>query len=140
MKTDRERIPLVLRRTERGLEPRSRQARDILDGYALHSDVEVTIRKRRSLPQLRLYWAMLNNVVEATGAYPDAEHLHEAVKMELGMTSPMRLMTGEVVWVPDSVALSKMDSAQFQRFFDQAAELLARTYGFDPLSEAQEAA
>lgn len=140
MKSDRERIPLILRRTERGLEPRSRQAADLLAAYALHSDVEVTIKKRRSLPQLRLYWSMLQNVVEATGAYPDAEHLHEAVKMELGMTSPMRLMTGEVVWVPDSVALSKMDSAQFQRFFDQAAELLARTYGFDPLSEAQEAA
>jgi hypothetical protein len=140
MKTDRERIPLVLKRTERGLEPRSRQAADLLAAYALHSEVEVTIKKRRSLPQLRLYWAMLNNVIEATGAYPTAEAMHDSIKFELGYTTPMRLMTGQVVWVPDSVALSKMDSAQFQRFFDQAAELLARTYGFDPLAETQEAA
>lgn len=140
MKTDREKIPLVLRRTERGLEPRSRQAADLLSSYALHSDVEVTIKKKRSLPQLRLYWKMLQSVVEATGAYPDAEHMHDAIKMELGMTTPMRLMSGQVVWIPDSVALSKMDSAQFQKFFDQAAKLLAETYGFDPLQETQQEA
>ncbi len=90
MKPDRERIPLILRRTERGLEPRTRQASDLLAGYALHSDVEVSIKKRRSLPQLRLYWRMLQNVVEATGAYPTAEHLHDAVKIHLGFTTPMK--------------------------------------------------
>jgi hypothetical protein len=72
MKPDRERIPLVLRRTERGLEPRTRQAADLLAEYALHSDVEVSIKKRRSLPQLRLYWAMLQNAVTATNAWPTA--------------------------------------------------------------------
>lgn len=137
MKPDREKIPLILRRTERGLEPRTRQAADLLAGYALHSDVEVSIKKRRSLPQLRLYWSMLHNVIEATGAYPDAEHLHDAIKMELGFTAPMKLMSGEVVWMPDSVALAKMDAKQFKAFFDQAAELLARTYGFDPLAETE---
>lgn len=140
MKTDRERIPIVLRRTERGLEPRSRLARDILDQYAEHSDVEVTIKKRRSLPQLRLYWTMLQKVVEATGAYPTAEHLHDAVKMQLGYTSPMRLLDGGVAWIPDSVAMAKMDAVQFKGFFDSAAELLAKTYGFDPLAETEQEA
>ena len=137
MKADREKIPLVLRRTERGLEPRSRLAADALAQYALHSDVEVTVKKKRSLPQLRLYWAMLQTVVEATGAYPDAEHLHDAIKVELGYTAPMRLLSGEVVWIPDSVAIARMDSAQFKAFFASAAELLARTYGFDPLAETE---
>lgn len=132
MKPDREKIPLVLRRTERGLEPRSRQAADLLAGYALHSDVEVSIKKRRSLPQLRLYWAMLNNVIEATGAYPTAEHLHDALKMELGFTTPMRLLSGDVVFVPDS--------AEFRKFFDMAAAKLAEIYGFDPLQDSKEAA
>ena len=140
MKPDRERIPLILRRTERGLEPRSRQAADLLAGYALHSDVEVTVRKKRSLPQLRLYWAMLNNVIEATGAYPSAEHLHDALKVELGFTMPMKRLSGEVVYIPDSAAMAKMDSAQFRRFFDMAAAKLAETFGFDPLAETQEAA
>ena len=132
--TQRDKSPLVLRRTERGLEPRSRLAADALAQYAFGSDVEVTVKKRRSLPQLRLFWAMLQNVVEATGAYPTAEHLLDAIKVDLGYTAPMRLLSGDVVFVPDSIALSRMDSAQFRAFFDRAVELLARTYGFDPLA------
>lgn len=140
MKTDREKIPLILRRTERGLEPRSQLARDALAQYALHSDVEITVRKRRSLPQLRLYWAMLQNVVEATGAWPTAEHLHDALKMDLGYTTPVKGMDGKLLMIPDSAAMSKMDSAQFRAFFDAAAARLAEICGFDPLAETQEAA
>lgn len=140
MKQDREKIPLILRRTERGLEPRSQLARDALAQYALHSDVEITVRKRRSLPQLRLYWAMLQNVVEATGGWASAEHLHEALKLDLGYTTPVKTMDGKLLMIPDSVALAKMDSAQFQKFFDTAAARLAEVCGFDPLQETQEAA
>lgn len=134
MTPDREKIPLILRRTERGLEPRSRLARDLLDKYAVHSDVEVSIRKRRSLPQLRMYWAMLNNVVEATGAWPDAEHLHDALKLDLGYVTPIKGMDGKLAMIPDSAAMSKMDSAQFKTFFDAAAARLAEVCGFDPLA------
>lgn len=140
MKPDREKIPLVLRRTERGLEPRSRLAADMLAQYAVHSDVEVTIKKRRSLPQLRLYWAMLNNVVEATGAWPTAEHLHDALKLDLGYTTPVKGMDGRLVMIPDSAAMSKMDAPQFKVFFDAAAAKLAEVCGFDPLKELEQAA
>ncbi len=136
----KESSPLVLRRTERGLEPRSRLARELLDQYALHSDVEVSIKKRRSAPQLRRYWVMLHEVVEATGAWPTAEHLHSSLKLDLGYVTPIRLLDGGIVYVPDSAAMSSMDSAQFKRFFDAAAARLAETYGFDPLQETQEAA
>jgi hypothetical protein len=140
LKQDRERIPLVLRRTERGLEPRSRQAADLLAQYAVHSDVEVTVRKRRSLPQLRLYWAMLQSVVEATGAWPTAEHLHDALKLDLGFTTPVKTLDGTLVLIPDSAAMGRMDSAQFRAFFDAAAARLAEVCGFDPLAQTQEAA
>ena len=136
-KPDREKIPLVLRRTERGLEPRSQLARDVLAQYALHSDVEITVRKRRSLPQLRLYWAMLQNVVEATGAWPTAEHLHDALKLDLGYTTPVKDMDGKLVMIPDSAAMAKMDSSQFRAFFDAAAKRLAEVCGFDPLAEIE---
>ena len=140
MKQDREKIPLILRRTERGLEPRSRQATDLLAQYAVHSDVEVSIKKRRSLPQLRLYWLMLQNVVAATGAWPSAEHLHDALKLDLGFTTPVKTMDGRLVMIPDSAAMSKMDAAQFRIFFDSAAARLAEVCGFDPLANTEEAA
>lgn len=137
---DREKRTIVLRRTERGLEPRSRLDREMLEQYALHSDVEITIRKRRSHPQLRRYWVMLHQVVEATGAFPDAERLHEALKLDLGFVTPMKLLDGRMVYIPDSAAMSKMDAAEFSRFFDAAAKRLAEVCGVDPLAETQEAA
>lgn len=140
MKTDREKMPLVLRRTERGLEARSRLAQDMLAQFAVHSDVEVTIKKRRSLPQLKLYWAMLQNVVEATGAWPDAEHLHDALKLDLGYVTPIRTVDGKLAMIPDSAAMSKMDSIQFRKFFDAVAARLSEVCGFDPLSKMPEAA
>lgn len=140
MKQDRERIPIVLRRTERGLEAKTRLAADALAQYALHSDVEITIKKRRSLPQLRLYWAMLHNVVEATGAFPDAERLHEALKLDFGFVTPMKLLDGRMVYMPDSAAMSRMDAIEFRRFFDAAAKRLAEVCGFDPLAQDMEAA
>jgi len=140
MKQDRETAPLVLRRTERGLEPRSRLARDLLEQYALHSDVEITIKKRRSSRQLARYWVMLTEVVEATGAWHSAEKLHEALKLDLGLVTPMRLLDGRMVYVPDSTAMSKMDAAEFQRFFDRAAARLAEVCGFDPLAETEKEA
>ena len=136
----KENAPLVLRRTERGLEPRSRFAADLLSQYAIGSDVEITIKKRRSPKQLARYWVMLSEVVEATGAWPSAEKLHEALKLDLGFVTPMRLLDGRMVYMPDSTAMSKMDAAQFSRFFERAAARLAEVCGFDPLAETQEAA
>lgn len=138
MKQDRETAPLVLRRTERGLEPRSRFARDLLEQYALHSDVEITIKKRRSAPQLRRYWVMLHQVVEATGAWPTAEHAHESIKLALGMVTPIKLLNGGIAYIPDSAAMSKMDAVQFSRFFEAAAALIAERFGFDPLDDASQ--
>lgn len=140
MKSDREKMPFVLRRTERGLEPRSRLAEDMLAAFAVHSDVEVSIKKRRSLPQLKLYWSMLQNVVDATGAWPDAEHLHDALKLDLGYVTPIRTVDGKMALIPDSAAMNRMDSAQFRKFFDAVAARLAEVCGFDPLAATSEAA
>lgn len=137
-RASRETAPIVLRRTDRGLEPRSRLAADLLEKYPLHADVEVTIKRKRSHPQLRLYWVMLHKVVEATGAFPSAEHLHDALKFDLGMVSPMRLFDGRVVYVPDSAAMNGMDADEFRRFFDKAVARLSEVCGFDPLAAFDE--
>ena len=134
MMTDRERIPLMLRRTTRGLEPMDQLAADMLGVYAINSDVEVTVKKRRSLPQLRLYWAALQNFVEATGAYPTAEHAHDALKLDLGYTMPIKTLAGDIVFMPDSAAFGRMGDAQFKAFFDRAMARIAEVYGIDPLA------
>jgi len=136
MKPDIDHAPLVLRRTERGLEPRSRLASDLLSDYALHSEVEVRIKKRRSSPQNALYWVGLARLVEATDAYPTTQAIHNALKLDLGYTTPIRRLNGEIVWEPDSTAFSNMHGPDFQRYFDKARKLVIETFGCDPWAEA----
>ena len=94
--------------------------------------VEITIKQRRSLPQLQAYWSMLSRVVGATDAFASADHLHEALKMDLGYFRPMKLLSGEMVLVPDSVAFNKMTAPAFREYFAKAEKLIAEKFGIDP--------
>jgi hypothetical protein len=135
MKTDTDRSPIFMRRTIGGLAPCHAHDAERLDAFATGQDLEVTIKQRRSLPQQRLYWLTLHKVVQATGDYPSAEKLHEALKMALGVVSLMKTMDGKIVAIPDSTAFANMDGAAFKDFFDRSMDAIAERYGFDPLSE-----
>jgi hypothetical protein len=101
--------------------------------------IEITIKRRRSLPQLQAYWSMLARVVEATDAFPSAERLHEALKMDLGITTPIKTLTGDIFLIPDSVAFNKMTAPEFRAYFQAAEKRIAETFGIDP-AELREAA
>lgn len=132
---DRERAPIIMRRVRSGLTPVSPFDAEMLEAIGMGADVEVKIKQRRSLPQLRLYWSVLHKIVQATDAYPTAERLHEALKMATGHTVPVKMIgSREIMQIPDSVAFSKMSQADFKRYFDKAMELLATLTGSDPLA------
>lgn len=131
--TDRERAPIMLRRVRSGLTPVTAFDAEMLDSISMGSDVEVRIKQRRSLPQLRLYWSVLHKVIGATDAYPTAERLHDALKMATGHTVPVRRLDGTLVHIPDSVAFSKMSQGEFQVYFNKAMQLLTELIGVDPL-------
>ena len=125
---------IILRRTTHGLEALNRVDADALEAFPLGSDVEVTFKKRRSSAQARLYWAILGEVVEATGLWPTAKHMHRELKRALGYTDQIEnKFTGAVEYYDDSTAFSRMDGVAFKLYFDQAMKLIAETCGFDPL-------
>lgn len=132
-KTDREKRICLMRRKGSALFPVSQADDEILQELG-EGDVEVIFKQRRSLPQLRKYWAMLSDVVAATDSYPTAEHLHEALKLATGYTATITTLQGQVIVVPDSVAFSRMGPGEFKGFFDRAVRLISETYGIDPLA------
>jgi hypothetical protein len=69
--------------------------------------------------------------VEATGRFASAEHLHDAIKAQLGYVRSMKLMDGSEVLATDSAALAAMDAKEFNEFFNKAVELMNQTFGFD---------
>jgi hypothetical protein len=89
----------------------------------LGEDVEVQIIRGRSLPQLRLFWAILRHVAEAT-QWESAERLLVALKLRLGKYDLMKMPNGKVVPVPDSISFRAMTQDQFQEFMDKAIALI----------------
>lgn len=129
MKTDRERRICIVTRKGGSLLPVSAADAEILDGMAQGKEIEATFKYRRVPEQLRAYWWFLSYVIEATDAYPTADHLHEAIKFELGYVRKMAKLNGEIVIVPDSVALSAMDGQEFTKYFKRAERLIAERLG-----------
>jgi len=103
-----------------------------LDGVTNGQRVKVEIKEFRNAARARAYWAMLHDVVEATGTVLTAERLHEVLKLENGVIDTVRLPNGITVAIPGSIAFDKMSEAEFVSFFAKAQEWLARTYGFVP--------
>lgn len=77
-----ERMPIAVKRVGNRFVPTSRFDERLLMEQPEGVAIEVTVSRKRSLPQLRKYWAILNEVVEASPCnYPTAEKLHCALKM-----------------------------------------------------------
>lgn len=136
-KTDRERRPIFVRRKGSGLFPAGPEDQDALRQYPEGVELEMTVKQLRSLPQLRLYWAILHKVNEATGKFASAEHLHDAIKAKLGYVRQIKLLSGVEVIATDSAAFAAMDAQQFKEFFDKAMQLIAETFEFDPLNMSE---
>lgn len=130
---------LILRKGKKGIFPASPFDAEQLDGYPIGTEFRASSLTKRSLPQHRTYWKALSYVVQATGAWPTVEHLHEVVKRDLGYVTFARGLDGQSKEIVDSTAFDAMDQDAFKAFFDAAMARIAEATGFDPLQWMKEA-
>lgn len=109
-----------------------------LDGIANGQRVRIEVKEFRNAARARAYWAMLGDVIDATGCNLSPERLHEVVKLETGCIELVQLPNGMKVALPGSIAFDKMQEAEFVAFFNAAEEWLAATYGY--VNERRQAA
>lgn len=102
----------------------------MLESFAEGELVHVEIKTFRNNDRLRAYFAMLNDVIEATDCALSPEKLHELVKLETGCVDLVRLPSGMTVALPGSVAFDRMTETEFHTYFRRAEQWLAQTYGF----------
>lgn len=136
----KEKPPLIVRKTKRGIVPVSAFDEERLFALPLGSECELKAMTKRSWPQLKLYWSILSRVVAATGIAATAPHLHDLIKVELGYVTLVTLLDGSIASWPDSAALDAMEPPEFNAFFEAAMSLLADRCGFDPMQALAEAA
>lgn len=95
----------------------------------------------RNMAQHRKYFAILNNVVQATGEWTSTEDLRfdilRALRRGEERVSPV---DGTVRFVPDSMAVASMPKAEFERLYEDTMRWLTDRYQCDPEMLTQEAA
>jgi hypothetical protein len=131
---DKPPAPMVTR-TDKGLRPSRAWDAEDLANDPIGTEYELVKISRRKPKQHRTYWRAINLVVKATNRWPDAEHLHDELKLACGYyRKAANLATGEIMLIPDSTAFDRMEQDQWQGFMDKAMELVAKECGFDPLA------
>jgi LPS O-antigen subunit length determinant protein (WzzB/FepE family) len=103
--------------------PQDQAGAELLAKIPLGEDVAVKIMRDRSLPQHRLFWSVLRYVAEAS-EWETAEKLLVALKLRLGRYDLMKLPSGKVVPVPDSISFAAMTQDDFQQFMDKSIAII----------------
>lgn len=131
----------MFRRSALSLVPVSRDAREIIASVKEGANLFVEVWTPRNMAQHRKYFAILNNVVEATGRWTSTEHLRRDILVALHhYDESVDQFTGEVRKVPHSMAVASMPKADFERLYDDTITLLTEALGADPEMLTQEAA
>lgn len=87
----------------------------------------------RSPEHHKLYWSILGKACQATGKWPTSEHLHRELKMACGYYQTVVSEFGGIYYLPDTIAMNKMNQQEFNAFFEATMEKLASALGFDPM-------
>ena len=116
---------LTLKRSGLGFVPADRVTREALADIADGATMFAQRRNPRNMAQHRAYFAMLQNVCDATGKWPSVESLSYdlSVKLKRGTieTSPR---SGKARWIPDSRAVSAMSREDFERLHHDTVAVL----------------
>jgi hypothetical protein len=131
----------LYRKNGLALVPADRAARELHASIDDATGVFVQLWKPRNMAQHRKFFAILNNVVEATGRWTSTEHLRRDILISLNrFDEEVSRLTGEVRQVPHSMSVASMPKAEFERLYDDTIKLLTDALGCDPEMLTQEAA
>lgn len=130
---------LLRRRSSLILAPADGLAEIKIESFPMGRDILCTLKRARSNPNLRHYWACLHAFSRATDA-ASARVLHELLKMECGLVTPVSTQSGGLKLVPDSVAFDRLDERAFIDFKRRAFDALRINFGVDPTTLSNEGA
>jgi len=131
----------LFRRAALSFVPVNREARELLAAIREGASVFIEVWSPRNMAQHRKYFAVLRNVVEATGKWTSQEHLRRDILLSLHRYDEhVSELTGEVIKVPHSMAVASMPKDEFERLYADTIALLTDALGADPEMLTQEAA
>ncbi len=127
---------IVVRKNRIGLAPISPYDQEQMDGLKEGAEFDLVPRSKKSLQQERLYWAIVQRTVEATGIRPTKEHLHHDLSIAAGHCKARVARNGTVNFIPDSTV--GMGEAEYAIRFRDCMAKLAELVGYDPVEAMKE--
>lgn len=112
------------------LKPANEAGSQALSKLAHGEFVQIEIKRPRNIRHHRMFWALMTIVWDNMNQerYPTVEDLVAAVKIAAGLRTRIELPTGDVGFVPGSIAFHKMDQIQFSAFYDRVCDLIAKHF------------
>jgi hypothetical protein len=106
---------------------------EVIGTYPNGAVLTVDMHQRRTLPLLKKYWAVLNDVQEnCRTPWESKEEASDALKVALGVTDVGKTHTGRWFIRAGSIAFTSMDEAAFRAYYDKSMAILAEVTGIDP--------
>jgi len=133
----------LYRRTPYGFSPADEAGQKYWERFDVGSEVLLTFTLPRSLPQLKLYWALVKIAYDNNDVLTSKEETSDCIKMACGLVEVQHIkFKGE--WFkrkkPLSIAFESMEQGEFNEFFDRAMSYVCEELvpGLDPETLEQE--
>lgn len=105
------------------LRPSDEEAEALLARLPEGKQCEITYRVPRSIQQHRLFFGLLNKLVENSDLFEDVDQALIAVKIAVHLYDA-HVIDGRMVLVPQSIAFESLDQDRFQKVFDRALNVI----------------
>ncbi|RWF41620.1 MAG: hypothetical protein EOS46_27905 [Mesorhizobium sp.] len=129
---------IIMRRRGHALHATAQWEGDMLETFPEGCDLNVAVSRARSLRQNNTYWGLLGWVIEngpewIGGKWPEADHLSDALQIDLGYVRYVGMFGGEVRAFPESKSFQEMPQDKFNRYFTAVQGRLTEMCNYDPL-------
>jgi hypothetical protein len=118
----------VFRRSRAMLVPVDDEGIALLERLRRGQDVMVDVRTARNILHHRLFFAILNKLVENTDFFVGIEDALRAVKIGCQLVDTVIDDTGKVYYILRSIAFESMDQTEFSTLFDAAIKLVCNRW------------
>lgn len=102
------------------LVPTSQDGQEMLAAMKADKEVMVQVHVPRNARFHRMFFALLNHVIEGGAWEGDTDSLLDAIKIATGYVDRIIGMDGRVYYRPRSIKFESLPQDQFKRFFNRA--------------------
>ena len=109
-----------------GLVPDDDAAKEALQGVPIGALVACSVSRPRNLAHLRLYWKLMASVGDSLGMHREA--VSGTVKIKTDHVYVAKNVSGEILYIPKSIAFPAMDQGEFGAYFNRVCEVLCAEF------------